>query len=143
MQEEPPTAGKPAGYSAVFTDAHWWFFCFLILGFNFLLLAFDHLPKLFMGDSAVYLWTAFSGLPPPDRSFFLRVRHSLVIALDEEPDTSTDSSGFSRRRNCDFSCTCLPMDFRTCLSRVLSFWTFMFARSIAISVAALCYDRND
>ena len=69
MQEDPPTAEKPAGYPAFFTYAHWWFFALLILVLNFLLLAFDPLPKLFMGDSGSYLWTAWSGWIPPDRSF--------------------------------------------------------------------------
>jgi len=69
MQEQPPAAGKPAGYTGFFTDAHWWLFCLLILVLNFLLLAFDPLPKLFMGDSGSYLWTALSGWMPPDRSF--------------------------------------------------------------------------
>jgi hypothetical protein len=64
-----PAAGKPAGYAGFFTDAHWWLFCLLILALNFILLAFDPLPKLFMGDSGTYLWTALSGWIPPDRSF--------------------------------------------------------------------------
>ena len=69
MQQEPPAAGKPIDYTAFFADAHWWLFCFLIVALNFLLLAFDPLPKLFMGDSESYLWTAWSGWMPPDRSF--------------------------------------------------------------------------
>jgi hypothetical protein len=69
MQQEPPIAGAPASYTRFFTDAHWWLFCLLILVLNFLLLAFDPLPKLFMGDSESYLWTALSGWMPPDRSF--------------------------------------------------------------------------
>ena len=69
MQQEPPIAGAPASYTRFFTDAHWWLFCLLILVLNFLLLAFDPLPKLFMGDSEAYLWTALSGWIPPDRSF--------------------------------------------------------------------------
>ena len=69
MQDEPPAAGEPTGNTGFFTDAHWWFFCLLILVLNFLLLAVDPLPKLFMGDSESYLWTAWSGWMPPDRSF--------------------------------------------------------------------------
>lgn len=63
-------AGKPIGYTGFFTDGHWWLFCLLILALNFLLLAFDPLPKLFLGDSAAYLHTALSGGAPRDRSFF-------------------------------------------------------------------------
>jgi hypothetical protein len=62
-------AGKPADYRGFFADAHWWLFCFLILTLNFLLLAFDPLPKLWLGDSGSYLWTALTGWIPPDRSF--------------------------------------------------------------------------
>ena len=51
-------AGKPIDYTGFLGDAHWWFFCFVIVALNFLLLAFDPLPKLFMGDSGSYLWTA-------------------------------------------------------------------------------------
>ena len=47
--------GKSAGYNGFFTDGHWWLFCFLILALKFLLLTFDPLPKLFMGDSGSYL----------------------------------------------------------------------------------------
>jgi hypothetical protein len=64
-----PAAWDTAGYSGVFKDGNWWLFCFLILVLNYLLLAFDPVPKLFMGDSASYLWTAVSGWVPPDRSF--------------------------------------------------------------------------
>jgi hypothetical protein len=62
-------AGKPIDYTGFFADAHWWLFCFLILALNFLLIAFDPLPKLFLGDSGSYLWTALTGWIPGDRSF--------------------------------------------------------------------------
>jgi hypothetical protein len=69
MQEEPPAAGKPSGYTGLFTDACWWRFCLLILTLKFSLLALDPLPKFYMGDSGSYIWTALSGWIPPDRSF--------------------------------------------------------------------------
>jgi len=50
-------------------DHQWWVFCFIILCIKFALLAIDPNPKLFMGDSGSYLWTALSGWIPPDRSF--------------------------------------------------------------------------
>lgn len=62
-------AGKPADYTRFFVDPHWWLFCLLIVTLNFFLLALEPLPRLFMGDSASYLWTALSGWIPPDRSF--------------------------------------------------------------------------
>lgn len=64
-----PAAGKPVSFSDFFSDAHWWLFCLLIFALNFLLLALDPLPKLFMGDSASYLHTALFGGVPRDRSF--------------------------------------------------------------------------
>ncbi|HZR06416.1 MAG TPA: hypothetical protein VFA61_11380 [Candidatus Udaeobacter sp.] len=64
-----PAATRLTGYSSFFVDAHWWFFCFLLVTLSFLLLALDPSPQLFLGDSGSYLWTALSGWIPPDRSF--------------------------------------------------------------------------
>jgi hypothetical protein len=54
----------------LFRDPWWWIFCALILGLKLCLLAFDPLPKFFMGDSGSYLWTALTGWIPHDRSYF-------------------------------------------------------------------------
>ena len=54
----------------LFNDPRWWMFCALILALKFCLLAFDPLPKFFMGDSGSYLWTALTGWIPVDRSYF-------------------------------------------------------------------------
>ena len=63
----------PGGVSPTATiaepAANWWWLCFLILSVKLLLLALDPLPKMFMGDSGSYLWTALTGWIPPDRSF--------------------------------------------------------------------------
>ena len=64
-----PAAGKSVSARDFFQDTHWWLFCLLIFALNFLLLALDPLPKLFMGDSASYLHAALSGGVPRDRSF--------------------------------------------------------------------------
>ena len=40
------------------SNSSWWLFCFAIVVFKFLLLALDPLPKLFLGDSGVYIGTA-------------------------------------------------------------------------------------
>src|SRR5882757_1670954 len=48
----------------------WILFCFSIFALKLLLFAIDPLPKLYMGDSGSYIWTALSGWIPPDRSFF-------------------------------------------------------------------------
>ena len=48
----------------------WPLFCFSIFALKFLLFAIDPAPKLYLGDSGSYIWTALSGSIPPDRSFF-------------------------------------------------------------------------
>jgi len=48
----------------------WWLFCALVLAIKLLLLWFDPTPKLFMGDSWSYIWTALTGWIPRDRSYF-------------------------------------------------------------------------
>lgn len=50
-------------------NSSWWLFCLLLLLLKCLLLGLDANPKMFMGDSGSYLWTALSGWIPPDRSF--------------------------------------------------------------------------
>lgn len=50
-------------------SSSWWLFCLSLIILKFLLLALDANPKMFMGDSGSYLWTALSGWIPPDRSF--------------------------------------------------------------------------
>jgi len=54
----------------LFHEPDWWLFCVLILMLKLCLFAFDPLPKLFLGDSASYLWTALTGWIPEDRSYF-------------------------------------------------------------------------
>ena len=48
----------------------WWLFCALIFAIKFLLLWLDPTPKLFLGDSGAYVWTALTGWIPSDRSYF-------------------------------------------------------------------------
>ena len=48
----------------------WWLFCVLVLAMKLLLLWLDPKPKLFMGDSWSYIWTALKGWIPEDRSYF-------------------------------------------------------------------------
>jgi len=48
----------------------WWLFCALVLAMKLLLLWLDPTPKLFMGDSWSYIWTALKGWIPEDRSYF-------------------------------------------------------------------------
>src|SRR4029077_8277991 len=48
----------------------WWLFCVLIFAIKLLLLWLDSTPKLFLGDSAAYVWTALTGWIPSDRSYF-------------------------------------------------------------------------
>src|SRR5262245_13293874 len=48
----------------------WWLFCALVLAIKLLLLWLDPTPKLFIGDSWSYIWTALTGWIPGDRSYF-------------------------------------------------------------------------
>ena len=65
-----PIVGAEDSQAALLSsDAFWWLFCLLILALTLLLVAFDPLPKVFLGDSRSYVWTALSGWIPPDRSF--------------------------------------------------------------------------
>src|SRR6476661_7498994 len=48
----------------------WWLFCVLIFAVKLLLLWLDSTPKLFLGDSGAYVWTALTGWIPSDRSYF-------------------------------------------------------------------------
>src|SRR5882757_5186218 len=48
----------------------WWLFCALIFAIKLLLLWLDPTPKLFLGDSGAYIWTALTGWIPSDRSYF-------------------------------------------------------------------------
>src|SRR6266404_1584443 len=68
----PPTPRRVEDTQTVLLsrDAYWWRFCFLILALKFSLLALDPLPKMFMGDSGSYIWTALTGWMPEDRSYF-------------------------------------------------------------------------
>ena len=52
------------------TNSSWWLFCLAIVVLKFLLLILDPSPKLYLGDSVSYIWTAISGWIPEDRSFF-------------------------------------------------------------------------
>jgi hypothetical protein len=67
---EPRTPQHTWGV-ATFPPANgWWVFCALIFAIKFVLLWLDPTPKLFMGDSGSYIWTALTGWIPPDRSYF-------------------------------------------------------------------------
>jgi len=48
----------------------WSLFCFWVFALKLLLFAIDPLPKLYLGDSDSYIWTAVSGWIPEDRSYF-------------------------------------------------------------------------
>ena len=48
----------------------WWVFCVLVLAIKLLLLWLEPTPRLYLGDSASYIWTALTGWIPRDRSYF-------------------------------------------------------------------------
>src|SRR3954469_13408050 len=65
------TAPRSIRASAVVPAANaWWLFCALVLAIKLLLLWLDPTPKLFLGDSGAYIWTALTGWIPSDRSYF-------------------------------------------------------------------------
>ncbi len=65
------TAPQSICAGAAFPAANaWLLFCVLIFAIKFLLLWLDPTPKLFLGDSGAYIWTALTGWIPSDRSYF-------------------------------------------------------------------------
>src|SRR5215471_2850543 len=67
---ESPRPQGALGIAALGTVNAWWLFCALVLAVKLLLLCLDPKPKLFMGDSWSYIWTALSDSIPKDRSYF-------------------------------------------------------------------------
>jgi hypothetical protein len=64
-------AHETASAGAAFRpNTGWWLFCLLVFAIKFLLLLLDPSPKLFMGDSGSYIWTALTGWIPHERSYF-------------------------------------------------------------------------
>jgi hypothetical protein len=64
-------APQRASLIATFRTANpWWLFCAFVFAIKLLLLWLDPTPKLFMGDSGSYIWTALTGWIPGDRSYF-------------------------------------------------------------------------
>jgi hypothetical protein len=65
------TAPQSAWVSVMSQTAHgWWLFCALVLVLKLLLFWLDPTAKLYLGDSASYIWTALTGWIPRDRSYF-------------------------------------------------------------------------
>jgi hypothetical protein len=66
------TTGSPSVYAHAPSRRGnpWWIFCAVVLAIKLLLLWLDPTPKIFMGDSWSYVWTALTGWIPDDRSYF-------------------------------------------------------------------------
>lgn len=69
MRERTPPEALIAFGKSFPVYSWWWFFVLLIVAVKLTVFGLDPLPRFFMGDSGSYLWTAFSGWIPPDRSF--------------------------------------------------------------------------
>jgi hypothetical protein len=65
-EQQTELANKPI-FAA--SSHSWSLFCLGIVVLKFLLVALDPLPKLYLGDSFSYIWTAVSGWMPEQRSF--------------------------------------------------------------------------
>src|ERR1051325_10347342 len=63
-------ARKSSGSTLFNGKTNWWLFCLGIVVLKFALLAIDSAPKLYLGDSISYIWTALTGWIPEDRSYF-------------------------------------------------------------------------
>jgi hypothetical protein len=67
---ESPTPLRASRVGTFRAADSWWLFCALVLAVKLLFLWLDPTPKLFMGDSGSYIWTALTGWIPGDRSYF-------------------------------------------------------------------------
>jgi hypothetical protein len=65
----PPIPRGAIAYFARPDALFWAALAFALIGVKLALLAVDPVPRLFMGDSGSYLWSAVSGAVPSDRSF--------------------------------------------------------------------------
>ena len=67
---ESPAPQRVSLIAAFRAAKSWWLFCGFVFAIKLLLLWLDPKPKLFMGDSWSYVWTALTGWIPGDRSYF-------------------------------------------------------------------------
>ena len=106
------TAPQSIRAGAAFPAANaWWLFCVLVLAIKVLLLWLDPTPKLFMGDSWSYIWTALIGWIPGDRSYFYGYTGTFARALAAQFYSAFSDSGARQRRNCD----CVYVDLQPVL----------------------------
>ena len=91
------------------------------MALNLFLLAVDPLPKLFMGDSESYLWTAWSGWILLTGHFYTGMSFAGHL-FGRKSYFFTDSPGVSWRHHCDSSCTSADGFLGLPLRRI--FWGF-------------------
>src|SRR5262245_15452244 len=67
---ESPAPQRAWASATFLVGNNWWAFCAVVLSIKLLLLWLDPTPRLYLGDSWSYMWTALTGWIPDDRSYF-------------------------------------------------------------------------
>lgn len=127
------TAPQSVCASAASSAANaWWLFCALVLAIKLLLLWLDPTPKLFMGDSWTYIWTALSGWIP---GVLLRLPGTWTLALATQFYSAFSDSGARQRRNSDRVC----VDCSRFFEMSTSLW-FLFGLLCALDPCQLVWE---
>jgi hypothetical protein len=133
MKAPGSTAEPPGRFREVPT---WILFCFAILLLKILLLALDPLPKLYMGDSGSYLWTALTGWIPEDRSYF----YGFVIRWSSLWTESLTSLLVLQVLLSAITCILLA-SIALFIFKLPARWSYLFGFLCAIDPLQLLYER--
>lgn len=120
----------------VWASQGWGTFCFAIFIFKLFLFACDPTPKVYMGDSSSYIWTALSGWIPADRSYF----YGYVIRWTAVASGSLTSLLVLQVSLSALTCILLAVIARSVFS-LPSRWSYLFGFLCAIDPLQLLYER--